>query len=58
VIKFKVIASGGRRINKHEGERCHAYSEDFPGVYGLGKILEEAKRSTLKAMRPYISCCR
>lgn len=37
-----------------EGRRYYAYSEDFPGVYGLGKTIEEAKRSILKAMRLYI----
>jgi predicted RNase H-like HicB family nuclease len=41
-----------------EGKRYYAYSEDFPGVYGLGKTIEEAKRSILKAMRLYIQHCR
>ncbi len=41
-----------------EGKRYYAYSEDFPGVYGLGKTLEGAKRSILKAMRLYIDHCR
>lgn len=40
-----------------EGKRYYAYSEDFPGVYGLGKTMEEAKRSILKAMRLYIHHC-
>ena len=38
-----------------EGKRYYAYSEDFPGVYGLGKTIEEAKGSILKAMRLYLS---
>ena len=41
-----------------EGKRYYAYSEDFPGVYGLGKTIEEAKRSILQAMRLYINHCR
>ncbi len=39
---------------EREGRRYYAYSEDFPGVYGLGKTIEEAKASILKAMRIYI----
>ena len=41
-----------------EGRQYYAYSDDFPGVYGLGKTLEGAKRSILKAMRLYINQCR
>lgn len=37
-----------------EGRSYYAYSEDFPGVYGLGKTIEAAKKSILKAMRLYI----
>ena len=37
-----------------EGKHYYAYSEDFPGVYGLGKSIEAAKKSILKAMRLYI----
>ncbi len=37
-----------------EGNKYYAYSEDFPGVYGLGKTIEAAKRSILQAMRLYI----
>lgn len=36
---------------EREGKRYYAYSEDFPGVYGLGKTIEGAKRSILEAMR-------
>ncbi len=43
---------------EREGVQYYAYSEDFPGVYGLGKTIEEAKKSILKAMRLYISHCR
>lgn len=41
-----------------EGSHYYAYSDDFPGVYGLGKTVEAAKRSILKAMRLYIEHCR
>lgn len=43
---------------EREGKRYYAYSDDFPGVYGLGKSIEEAKRSILEAMRLYIQHCR
>ena len=41
-----------------EGRYYYAYSEDFPGVYGLGKTIERAKKSILQAMRLYIARCR
>jgi predicted RNase H-like HicB family nuclease len=43
---------------EREGRKYWAYSEDFPGVYGLGNSIEEAKASILKSMRPYIEECR
>lgn len=43
---------------EREGRKYYAYSEDFPGVYGLGKTIEEAKDSILEAMRLYIQHCR
>ncbi|MBZ5543483.1 MAG: type II toxin-antitoxin system HicB family antitoxin [Acidobacteriia bacterium] len=43
---------------QREGRKYYAYSEDFPGVYGLGKTIEEAKASILEAMRLYIRECR
>lgn len=43
---------------EREGRKYFAYSEDFPGVYGLGKTIEEAKASILKSMRLYIRACR
>ena len=43
---------------EREGKRYYAYSEDFPGVYGLGKSIEQAKKSILEAMRLYIQHCR
>jgi len=43
---------------EREGKQYYAYSEDFPGVYGLGKSIEAAKKSILKAMTLYISRCR
>ena len=35
----------------------YAYSNDFPGVDGLGKSIEQAKKSILEAMRLYIPHC-
>ena len=43
---------------EREGRSYYAYSEDFPGVYGIGKTIEEAKTSILEAMRIYIQECR
>lgn len=43
---------------EREGRTYYAYSEDFPGVYGIGKSIEEAKTSILEAMRTYIQECR
>jgi len=43
---------------EREGKHYYAYSEDFPGVYGLGKTIEEAKQSILESMQFYITRCR
>ncbi len=43
---------------KREKRAFYAYSEDFPGVYGLGKSIDEAKASLLDGMRIYIEECR
>jgi len=43
---------------EREGKKYYAYSEDFPGVYGLGSSVETAKKSILRAMRLYIEDCR
>ena len=43
---------------EREGRTYYAYSEDFTGVYGLGKTIDEAKTSLLGAMRIYIRECR
>lgn len=43
---------------EREKRKYYAYSEDFPGVYGIGKTIEEAKASILRAMRIYIRECR
>ena len=40
------------------GRKYWAYSEDFPGVYGLGNSIEAAKASILASMRLYIEECR
>jgi len=39
---------------EREGRKYYAYSEDFPGVYGLGKTIEEAKESILDAMTLHV----
>lgn len=39
---------------EREGRKYYAYSEDLPGVYGLGKTIDEAKASLLESMRLYI----
>ena len=43
---------------EREGRTYYAYSEDFPGVYGIGKSIEKAKTSILEAMRIYMLECR
>ena len=43
---------------EREKRKYYAYSEGFPGVYGIGKTIEEAKASILRAMRIYIRECR
>jgi predicted RNase H-like HicB family nuclease len=41
-----------------EGKRYYAYSEDLPGVYGLGTSIDETKTSILDAIRIYIVQCK
>ncbi len=36
---------------EREGKRYYAYSDDLPGAYGLGKSIDEAKKSILQATR-------
>jgi predicted RNase H-like HicB family nuclease len=43
---------------ERSGRKYFAYSEAFPGLYGLGNSLEEAKASILEAMKLYIQECR
>jgi predicted RNase H-like HicB family nuclease len=43
---------------EREGKKYYAYSEDFPGVYGLGKSVKAAKKSILEAMRLCMEHCR
>ena len=43
---------------EREGRKYYAYREDFPGVYGLGNSIEEAKASIFESMRLYIEECR
>jgi predicted RNase H-like HicB family nuclease len=43
---------------EREDRTYYAYSEDFPGVYGMGKTIDQAKKSILEAMRIYIQECR
>jgi predicted RNase H-like HicB family nuclease len=40
-------------IEKEDGQ-YYAYSEDLPGVYGLGDSIDEAKSSLLEGIRVYI----
>ena len=44
-------------IEKEDGQYC-AYSDDLPGVYGLGDSIEEAKTSMLEEIRLYIEECK
>lgn len=43
---------------EREGKLYYAYSEDLPGVYGLGRTVEAARQSILKAMQAYIEQSR
>jgi hypothetical protein len=52
---------------KSEGREYYTYSEDFPGVHGLGKTIEDARTSILLdkvllpmpiSNRPAITLCR
>jgi predicted RNase H-like HicB family nuclease len=45
-------------IVRKEGRKYYAYSDEFPGVYGLGRTIEDAKASILEAMKLYIRECR
>jgi predicted RNase H-like HicB family nuclease len=44
-------------IEKEEGQ-YYAYSEDLPGVYGLGDSIDTAKLSMLEGIRLYIEECK
>jgi predicted RNase H-like HicB family nuclease len=44
-------------IEKEDGQ-YYAYSEDLPGVYGLGDSIEEAKTSMWEGIRLYILACK
>jgi predicted RNase H-like HicB family nuclease len=39
---------------RQEGHQYYAYSDDFPGVYGLGKTVTAAMWSILEAMRLHV----
>ncbi len=39
---------------ENEGKQYYAYSEDLPGVYGIGTSMEEAKTSILDAILIYL----
>jgi predicted RNase H-like HicB family nuclease len=45
-------------VVRKEGRKYYACCEDFPGAYGLGNSIQEAKASILEAMRRYIEECR
>ena len=38
---------------EHECKQYYTYSQDFPGVYGLGETVVEANKSILRVMRLY-----
>ena len=40
-------------IEKEDGQ-YYAYSEDLPGVYGIGDTIDDAKASMLEGIRLYI----
>lgn len=44
-------------IEKEDGQ-YYAYSDDLPGVYGLGDTIDEAKTSMLEGIRLYIEECK
>ena len=44
-------------IEKEEGQ-YYAYSEDLPGVYGIGDSIDTAKLSMLEGIRLYIEECK
>ena len=44
-------------IEKEEGQ-YYAYSEDLPGVYGIGGSIDTAKLSMLEGIRLYIEECK
>ncbi len=44
-------------IEKEDGQ-YYAYSEDLPGVYGLGDSIDAAKSSMLEGIRLYIEECK
>jgi predicted RNase H-like HicB family nuclease len=44
-------------IEKEDGQ-YYAYSEDLPGVYGLGDSIDAAKSSMLEGVRLYIEECK
>jgi predicted RNase H-like HicB family nuclease len=39
---------------ERENDLYYAFSEDLPGVYGLGASAREAKTSVLEAIRLYL----
>ena len=44
-------------IEEEDGQ-YYAYSEDLPGVYGLGDSIEEAKANMLEGIRLHIEECK
>jgi len=44
-------------IEREDGQ-YYAYSEDLPGVYGLGDSIDAAKTSMLEGIRLYIEECK
>jgi predicted RNase H-like HicB family nuclease len=44
-------------IEREDGQ-YYAYSDDLPGVYGLGETIDDAKASMLEGIRLYIEECK
>jgi len=43
---------------EREGNQYYAYSEAFPGVYGLGNSAEAANKSMERGLQLYFEQCR
>jgi predicted RNase H-like HicB family nuclease len=53
-LSFPMTHYANRITVEKEGKQYYAYSEDLPGVYGVGPSTEDAKASILDAIRIYV----